>query len=93
MTTKEAKTILKEKRPDRPRKTTGRKLQMAIDVAIATIDDYEKIIKTLNENGTETCEFCKHNFRLEKERPCSICKHNFENQFERKTSEEEAKHG
>lgn len=50
MNTKEAKDILKDIRPDRPRKTEGRRKQQAIDVAIATIDAYEKIIKGLLHN-------------------------------------------
>lgn len=29
------------------------------------------------------CEFCKHQDKLEKERPCSLCKHNFMDMFER----------
>ena len=28
------------------------------------------------------CEFCKHNFREQHERPCSLCKHNFLDMFE-----------
>lgn len=30
------------------------------------------------------CEYCKHNFREQHERPCSLCKRNFMDLFERK---------
>ena len=29
------------------------------------------------------CEYCKHNYREQHERPCSLCKHNFMDMFER----------
>lgn len=28
------------------------------------------------------CEYCKHRFREQYERPCSLCKHNFKDMFE-----------
>ena len=42
MTTDEAKNVLLEHRPDRPRKTADRRLQKAIDVVLAKLDLYEK---------------------------------------------------
>lgn len=33
------------------------------------------------------CEYCKHNYREQHERPCSLCQRNFVDMFER--SEEE----
>lgn len=57
MTLKEAKQILTEQRPDRPRSTENRLLQAAIDVAIEAIDDKieytEKIEKMLNAMAEE----------------------------------------
>lgn len=44
MTTDEAKNVLLEHRPDRPRKTADRRLQKAIDVVLAKLDLYEKLI-------------------------------------------------
>lgn len=47
MTRKEARDVLEEMRPSRPTKTEGRKLQRAIDVAIATMDSYEDLIRAI----------------------------------------------
>lgn len=43
-----------------------------------------KWLKELKEykEGRVGCEFCKHNFRKENERPCSLCQHNFMDMFE-----------
>ena len=30
------------------------------------------------------CEYCKHNYREQHERPCSLCQRNFMDMFERK---------
>ena len=59
------------------------------DGFLKSAEEHQQMAEWLEElkekrEGRDTCEFCKHNFRLEKERPCSICKHNFKNQFERK---------
>ena len=42
-------------------------------------------LKELREYKAERvgCEFCKHNFREQHERPCSLCKRNFMDMFER----------
>ena len=32
------------------------------------------------------CEYCKHNYREQHERPCSLCQHNFMDMFERKVN-------
>ena len=45
MTAEEAKQILLENRPNRPRKTEQRKLQKAIDVAVDVINSYETVIE------------------------------------------------
>jgi aspartate carbamoyltransferase regulatory subunit len=32
------------------------------------------------------CEYCKHNFREQHERPCSLCQRNFMDMFEREVN-------
>ena len=44
MTNKEAREVLLEARPDRPRKTSDRRLQQAIDVAVSTMDSYDNLL-------------------------------------------------
>lgn len=41
-------------------------------------------LKELKEYRDERvgCEYCKHKFRKQHERPCSLCKHNFLDMFE-----------
>lgn len=34
------------------------------------------------------CEYCKHNFREQHERPCSLCQRNFMDMFEREDEDE-----
>lgn len=51
------------------------------------INRYSQLVKLLKElkaykEGRVGCEFCKHNFRKENERPCSLCQHNFMDMFE-----------
>lgn len=57
MTDNEAKKILLENRPDRPRNTSGRRLQVAIDVAIKAlqerIDANEALEKMLEQMERE----------------------------------------
>ena len=45
MTIEEAKQILMEHRPDRPRSTDRRQLQKAIDVILEAVEAYEIWIK------------------------------------------------
>ena len=35
------------------------------------------------------CEYCKHKFREQHERPCSLCKHNFLDMFEKEVNADE----
>ena len=35
------------------------------------------------------CEYCKHNFKEQYERPCSLCQRNFMDMFERKVNADE----
>ena len=44
MTPEEVKKILKLARPDRPRKSDARRLQVAIDTAIDIINTYEEML-------------------------------------------------
>jgi hypothetical protein len=54
MTREEAKRELQAMRPNKPWKTEGRKKQMAIDVAIATIDCYEDLLTLITQKGYPT---------------------------------------
>ena len=36
------------------------------------------------------CEYCKHKFREQHERPCSLCQRNFMDMFEREVNADEA---
>lgn len=45
------------------------------------IADWLKELQAYKEDRVG-CEFCKHQDKLEKERPCSLCKHNFMDMFE-----------
>lgn len=51
MTRDEAKEELKAIRPNRPTKTCGRRKQAAIDVAIATMEAYENLLRLITEKG------------------------------------------
>ena len=46
MTTKEAEDVLLEIRPNRPRKTEDRRLQVAIDTIMSELKCYEELIKS-----------------------------------------------
>jgi hypothetical protein len=35
------------------------------------------------------CEYCKHKYREQHERPCSLCQHNFMDMFEREVTADE----
>ena len=35
------------------------------------------------------CEYCKHNYREQHERPCSLCQRNFMDMFEREVNPDE----
>ena len=48
MTNKEAREVLLQIRPERPRATEARRLQQAIDVALTTMENYEKVIESLS---------------------------------------------
>lgn len=37
------------------------------------------------------CEYCKHKFREQHERPCSLCQRNFVDKFEREVNADEDK--
>lgn len=54
MTRDEAIEELKAIRPDRPTKTCGRRKQAAIDVAIATMEAYENLLRLITEKGYPT---------------------------------------
>lgn len=47
MTTKEAKRILKDNRPQKPRKDSQKKLQLAYDVALHCMDFYDTYMDML----------------------------------------------
>lgn len=47
MTREEAEEVLRGYRPDRPRRTEQRRLQQAIDIAIGTMEAYNRIINSV----------------------------------------------
>ena len=49
MTVNEAKKILYEYRPNRPRDAEQRKLQTAVDVVLGVIDDYQAVVHIYDE--------------------------------------------
>ena len=64
-----------------------------------SVNDIERIQEHLEENrqlaewlrelkaykeSRVGCEYCKHNYREQHERPCSLCQRNFMDMFERK---------
>ena len=49
MTVNEAKKILYEHRPNRPRDAEQRKLQNAVDVVLGVIDDYQAVVHIYDE--------------------------------------------
>lgn len=51
MTRDEAKEELKAIRPNRPTKTCGKRKQAAIDVAIATMEAYEDLLRLITKEG------------------------------------------
>lgn len=58
-----------------------------IQQTLISKEEAEAICEWLRElqeyrDGRRTCEFCKHQDKLEKERPCSLCRHNFMDMFE-----------
>ena len=63
--------------------------------------NYEKCVKCAKENrqlaewlrelkyykdARVGCEYCKHNYREQHERPCSLCQRNFMDMFEREVN-------
>ena len=50
-----------------------------------------KWLKDLKEYKDERvgCEYCKHNYREQHERPCSLCRRNFMDMFEREVNADE----
>lgn len=54
--------------------------------------DFRQLAKWLRElkayrDERVGCEYCKHNFRKQHERPCSLCKRNFMDMFEEEDGE------
>ena len=50
--------------------------------------EYRQLAKWLKElkeykDARVGCEYCKHNYREQYERPCSLCQRNFMDMFER----------
>ena len=50
-----------------------------------------KWLKELKEykDARVGCEYCKHNYREQHERPCSLCQRNFMDMFEREIKADE----
>lgn len=54
MTRDEAKEELQAMRPYKPQKAYTKRRQMAIDVAIATIESYEDLLRLITQKGYPT---------------------------------------
>lgn len=57
-------------------------------------EEYRQLAKWLKElkdykDARVGCEYCKHNYREQHERPCSLCQRNFMDMFERKVNADE----
>ena len=84
MTREESKQILLLNRPNRPQKTEGRQLQQAIDVIVATLDEYSNLLNSMrvvykqhgkwivNPNGDFVCDNCSRVLKVE-ENFCPNC--------------------
>ena len=48
MTTEEAKQVLLDNRPSKPRKARDKQLQQAIDVAVSVMDTYNTLLKAVS---------------------------------------------
>lgn len=48
VTTEEAKQVLLNSRPSKPRKAKDRQLQQAIDVAVSVMDTYNTLLKAVS---------------------------------------------
>ena len=77
-------------RPDRGVKGSGKRYLSCLERA----KEHRQLaewLRELREYKEERvgCEFCKHQDKLEKERPCSLCKHNFMDMFEREVNADE----
>ena len=71
-------------RPDRGVKGSGKRYLSCIECA----NDHRQLAEWLKElkdykDARVGCEYCKHNYREQHERPCSLCQRNFMDMFER----------
>jgi len=48
VTTEEAKQVLLDNRPSKPRKARDKQLQQAIDVAVSVMDTYNTLLKAVS---------------------------------------------
>ena len=48
----------------------------------------DRLLRALDheQDARVGCEYCKHKFREQHERPCSLCQRNFMDMFERKVN-------
>ena len=77
-------------RPDRGVKGSGKRYLSCLECA----SDHRQLAKWLKElkeykDARVGCEYCKHKFREQHERPCSLCQRNFMDMFEREVNADE----
>lgn len=77
-------------RPDRDVKGSGKRYLSCLERA----KKYRQLARWLKElkdykDARVGCEYCKHKFREQHERPCSLCQRNFMDMFEREVNADE----
>lgn len=65
-----------------------------IDSCLECAKEHRQLAEWLRElkdykDARVGCEYCKHNYREQHERPCSLCQRNFMDMFERKVNADE----
>lgn len=62
------------------------KLEKALEAFVGFVDECKDGETACVDDGTDArvgCEYCKHKYREQHERPCSLCQRNFMDMFER----------
>ncbi len=77
-------------RPDRNVKGSGKRYLSCLECA----DEHRQLAEWLKElkdykDARVGCEYCKHNYREQHERPCSLCRRNFMDMFESEVNADE----
>lgn len=68
------------------------KLEDAVKIFMRFVDECKNVETACADDGTDArvgCEYCKHKYREQHERPCSLCQRNFMDMFEREVNADE----